>query len=284
MKREETKLLEGAIDTHIHVSPDLKERLFDGFEAAEQAKKFGMKAIVIKNHYVMSAYQARIISEVKKDIDVFGGITLNTFIGGFNPDAVDISIKFGSKVVWMPTVSAAAHLKSKGKNYRKGLSVFKGGIDNSGEIRTEVKEILDLIAKANIVLATSHLSYNEIIALIKEARKVGVKKILITHPQNKYANMNIPMQKKVVEMGAYLEHCFNLCTPHLPLIKADDIAEAIHAVGPSQCIMATDMGQVDNFPPAEGLRVFIRMMLDRDIKPEWIKMMVKDNPTKLLSN
>jgi len=282
MKREAFRLLENAIDTHIHVNPDLKERLLDGFEAAEEAKKVGMKGIVIKSHYTMSIIQANIVSNIISGIDVFGGITLNQSVGGFNPEGVEVAIKYGAKIIWMPTVSAKCHLMNKGKDFSKGLTVFDEKLPEQQKIHSELKEILDLIAKANIVLATSHLSYEEIKALIKECQYIGVKKIIINHPQNIYAKMNIERQKDIIGMGAYLEHCFNLCTPHLPIIRADDFAKSIITLGPDHCIMATDMGQLDNFTPVEGLRVFIQMMLDRGVKSDWIEKMVQINPAKLL--
>lgn len=282
MSREDLQLLVGAIDFHIHVNPDTKERLLDGFQAAEQAKAAGMKAIVLKSHHTMSAVQSAMVSRIVQGIDVFGGVTLNTSVGGFNPKAVEVAISHGARVVWMPTVSSASHLRSKRKPYSGGLSVFSGGLDNPGEIRPEVREILDLVARANIVLATSHLSCAEVMALLDEARRIGLKKVVVTHPQNTCVGMTVDMQKEAAEKGAYLEQCFNFCTPHLPLVRPDEFAAAIKTIGPSRCIMATDMGQVDNFPPVEGLRVFIRMMLDRGIEPAWIRVMTSENPARLL--
>lgn len=80
-----------------------------------------------------------------------------------------------------------------------------------------------------------------------------------------------------------MEHCFNHCTPHLPLFKPADLATAIKAVGPEKSVMATDMGQIDNFTPVEGLRVFIRMMQERGISDEEIRVMVSENPKHLFS-
>lgn len=282
MPRKDLELLAGAIDFHVHVNPDTKERLLDGFEAAQQARAAGMKAVVLKSHHTPSVVQATMVSKIVEGVDVFGGVTLNASVGGLNPHAVEAAIKHGAKVIWMPTVSAASHLRSKGKPYTGGLSIFSGGVDDPRGVKPEVREILDLVARAGIVLATSHLSCAEVMALLDEAKRVGLKKVVVNHPQNQCVGMTIDMQKEAAEKGAYLEQCFNFCTPHLPLLKPDDFAAAIRAVGPSRCIMATDMGQVDNFPPVEGLRVFIRMMLDRGIEDTWVKMMTCENPIRLL--
>jgi len=275
-------LLEGAIDIHIHVGPDIKERLLNGFEAANQAREVGMKAIVLKGHHINTTDRAEMISAAIEGIKVYGGITLNKSMGGFNPFAVEVAIKLGAKMIWFPTQSAASHLKSKGKPYQDGLTVFQGGLDSSGLIHPEIKEICKIIAESNVVLATGHISFQEIMALIEVAQDVGVKKIIINHPQNRCVGMGIKEQLAVSVKGVYLEQCFNFCTPHLPLLKPEDLYKAIKEVGPQKCVMATDMGQVDNFQPVEGLRVFIQMMLDRGITKNEIKTMVADNPSLLL--
>ena len=45
------RFLSGAIDIHVHSSPDNVERSVDGLEAAVMARAHGMRAIVLKNHY-----------------------------------------------------------------------------------------------------------------------------------------------------------------------------------------------------------------------------------------
>jgi hypothetical protein len=276
-------LLKGAIDMHVHVNPDTKERIFDSYEAAQQAKDCGMSAVVIKAHDTITADIASTANKVIEGVTLYGGITLNQSIGGFNPETVEKALGRGAKIVWFPTSSSASHWKSRNKPYADKLSIFKDGIDNPGEILTEVIEICKLIANADAILATGHMCYTEVMALLDVANKVGVKKFLVNHPQNRSVGMGPKEQKEAAERGAYMEQCFNFVTPHLPLIKPDDFVEAIRAVGPEKCVMATDMGQIDNFYPAEGLRVFIRMMQERGISDEDIRMMISKNPRKLLN-
>ena len=45
-----------------------------------------------------------------------------------------------------------------------------------------MKDILKLIAEADVILDTCHLGAGETLALVKEAREIGVKKIIICHP------------------------------------------------------------------------------------------------------
>ncbi len=44
-------------------------------------------------------------------ITLISGVPLNNTVGGFNPYAVEHGIKLGARIVWMPTFSAANHLR-----------------------------------------------------------------------------------------------------------------------------------------------------------------------------
>jgi hypothetical protein len=287
----EEKLLQGAIDTHIHASPNIMETKVDAIEAAQMARDAGMKAIVIKDNWSISAGTAYLVNRIVTDIDVFGGIVLNSCVGGINPEAVQVAIKYGkgAKIIWMPTSSSMNHLKFFGSN-KKGISILR-----EGKLIPELLEILDIIAENNLVLATGHLSIQEQQLLIKEAIRQGVKKVLINHPELQLINIPVTIQKEFAEMGAYLEYCFVNCTPGITLpIKAYGgvsfkyveplkIREMIKQVGAEHCIMATDMGSLKASPaPIEGMKMFIASMLELGVSESEIEQMVKINPSKLL--
>jgi hypothetical protein len=52
----------------------------------------------------------------------------------------------------------------------------------------------------------------------------------------------------------------------------------VRAVGPEHTILSTDLGQLHNAAPWEGMRVFIQLMLDHGITADEIGIMVKRNP------
>ena len=84
-------LLEGSIDIHIHAAPDIYPRIVNVMELARHGKEMGMRALLVKNHFVMTAGQASIASD-EVDFPVFGGIALNLPLGGLNIHAVDIAL------------------------------------------------------------------------------------------------------------------------------------------------------------------------------------------------
>ena len=60
------------------------------------------------------------------------------------------------------------------------------------------------------------------------------------------------------------------------------MAEAIRVVGAERCILSTDLGQVYNPAPAEGMRMMIGYMLKCGLTEKEIELMVKTNPARLL--
>jgi hypothetical protein len=199
--------------------------------------------------------------------------------GGLNPQAVETAIKFGAREIWMPTISSAHHLRYEGKDPGKGLTI----LTKNGELISEVVEILNLIADANIILGTGHLSVQECQVLTSTAKKLGVKKIIVTHPEWKLVNMPIEVQIELAKKGAFIEHCYYATTKLGGGLDLCEIARQIKAVGAGQCIMATDLGQKSNPSPIDGMGKYVKNMMKYGISKEEIELMTKKNPMKLLN-
>jgi hypothetical protein len=172
------ELLAGSIDMHIHTGPDPRvERKLNALQAASQAQAVGMRAIVIKSHEYPTAPVAYTVNQIVKDMTVFGSIALNLEVGGLNTYAVEASAKLGAKVVWMPTNHSANDMKRK-NIAGKGITI----LDSEGKLLPSVKDILAIIKRYEMVLATGHLSKSEVFALVDEAERMDINKIVITHP------------------------------------------------------------------------------------------------------
>ncbi|MEM3703601.1 MAG: DUF6282 family protein, partial [Candidatus Bathyarchaeia archaeon] len=265
----------------------------DEMEVCAEARRLGMRAVVFKSHYVPNAARMLFLRKNIQGIDAFGGIVLNPHVGGLNPYAVDACLRFGGKVVWMPSLFSAAHQKWLREHQATTYGAFaketarlppKGIyiLNDHGELLPEVVEILGLIADANAILATSHLSVEESEILVKEAKNHGVKKIVITHPYMSVPNMPRNVQIKLAGQGAFLEHCLSPLTPMWLSVTIDEVVQCIKEAGPEKCIIATDLGQTHNPPPVEGLRYYICSLMERGLSPSDIEIMVKKNPEKLL--
>jgi hypothetical protein len=277
-------LVRGAIDMHLHPGPSPGPCRFDAIQAAQQAQQAGMKAIVLKSHSYTAAV-AIIVNQLVTGIKAIGSICLNYEVGGLNFYAVLNAAGLGAKVVWMPTFSAA---NSINKMRALGLPLEGEGIsllDEAGNLVPEMDRILSIIKKNDMVLATGHISPQETFVLIKEAHRIGIKKMVITHPTDKeFAenHFNIDELKELAAMGAFIEFTLIGILPNEFCRDPALISQTIKKIGPEHCIVSTDLGQPQNPLPVEGMRLFIATLLHHGITQEEVEMMIKANPAKLL--
>lgn len=288
LKKEARELIRGAVDFHIHTGPDIYPRLLNDIEVARQAKRAGMRAILIKSHVTISADRAQVAGFVT-GLEVFGGVALNWQVGGLNKYAVDCAAKLGARQVWMPTTHAAHYLKyvDHVPMFAKAMPKDVKGIrvlNEDGSLVPEIGPILESVAANKMILATGHISPEEGIALIREARRAGVEKMVVTHPSASFVNYSTDQMREALNAGAnFLEHVFNDCTPQVANpIPPSALGDAIKAVGPENCIMSTDSGQVVNPPPVKVMAWYIREMLQYGFSPEEIRIMTAKNPAKIL--
>ena len=277
-----TKPLSGAIDIHMHTGPDVVPRAVDSIDVARLAKAEGMRAIVLKNHYVPTADDAYLVRKIVPGIEVFGGIDLNLTVGGINPAAVEnmahIAGGYG-RMVWMTSFDSRAAVETeKGtKPPRPFVAVSK-----NGKLLPEVKQVIAIIAKYNLVLETGHNYPDEILAMIREANSVGVRHIVVTHAMIAPIHMNIDQMKQAASTGAYIEFVYNGLIGPYKEFSFDDYAQAIHAVGADHIILSGDMGQVVNPVHTEGLKRFYAGLLVAGVSQAEIDTRALTNPAKVL--
>src|SRR5229473_6803758 len=170
--------LNGVVDIHVHSDPDSVPRSIDAIDAAKLARTRGMRALLLKNHYESTASLAYLVRKEVPGIELFGGIALNRTVGGVNPAAVErmTRVKGGwGRVVWMPTFDAENQVRYS-KDNRPFVSVSK-----NGRLLPEVMEVLGLIAKNKLTLATGHSSPEEGLLLVHAARDLGGDRVVVTH-------------------------------------------------------------------------------------------------------
>jgi hypothetical protein len=290
-----SRLLVGAVDLHCHSGPSVMARDINHIEAMQEAAAAGFRAMLIKDHY----YSATPITEMLNQmyghlkITLFSGVPLNNALGGFNKHAVDHGIALGAKLVWLPTFSAKNHIDSRYGTKAgfphtiKKMIPFEplSPLDANGKIRDEMKEILDLIAANDVILAGGHCHISEILPVFEEAKRRGVQRLLVNHPSF-IVDASHDDIRRLVAMGAYIEHSLCMFIP-VPRRKRDpfppeELDELIQAGTVDRTILASDLGQRGVEHPVQGFRNIIRICMNLGYSDDDIRKMVSSNALNLL--
>jgi hypothetical protein len=265
-------------------------RQIDHLEAAEEAAAAGMRGLLFKDHHYSVAPFIPLMERVlgNRGLAMYSGLVLNNSTGGLNPFVVDAQLKMGAKLIWMPTAQAANHIRSAHGKVRLASNVqLKNSpalsvVDGYGNVLDEVKQILDMIAEFDAILSSGHLHVWEIWRLFEEAKARGVKRLLINHPMYglhfTYDDIrDLAAEGALVEQsaGMYIDSRFNAYSPQ-------ELKEHILAAGVARSSIGSDLGQVDNPTPVEGMRQAIKLCLALGFSEADVRTMVADNPARLV--
>lgn len=276
--------LEGIFDMHVHTAPDVKARKYTDFELVDAAVRVGARGIVLKCHHGSTAERAQLSNwynakvHGKNDLTVYGGIVLNEDVGGLNPKAVETAFAMGAKEVWMPTIDSVNDRQQHGLS--GGLSVLKP----DGSVKADVQEIMKMVAEHDAVLATGHLSHPEIFAAVRTARSLGVKRIVITHPEYWVVHLSLDEQKELIDLyDVIMERVYKQPMPDGSWKdNCPANLEAIEKLGAANTMLATDSGQPNNPPWEEGFANVLQFMADHGVKKQDILHMTREVPAWLL--
>ena len=283
--------LAGVIDIHAHVAPETSmqnfKRAFDAVEAAQIARIYGMRGIVLKEHYTETGSWAYLVSQMVPGVEIFGGIVLNKAVGGINPTAVEaMALERGGRgrVVYMPTVDAAARVPN---------SPTAVAVSRNGQLLPEVLEVLRVVAKYDLGLSTGHVSAEEALMVVRAAKQAGVNKIYVQHPNHGGIVMSMAQMKEAVRLGALIEIVLSgegLTGGGPKTINAENpvmdygpqkIAD-IRALGPANIVISTDLGQPGRVNYAQAFQTALAVLAKSGFSQAEIDMMTRQNPARFL--
>ena len=280
----------GVIDMHVHPDPDVFGRSLTDTELATIARRKGMRGLVLKNHVVTTADRAALAMNHVPGIEIWGGIVLNNSVGGINPAAVEWMHRMSGgrgKVVWLPTFDSDKHIKTLVDKTKSGIVVAPNGV-----VTPAMEEVLKIIARENLVLATGHIHPEEVVAVVKRAREMGVKNILVTHGLTNIPGLSNAQAKQVTEMGAKIEICYLqfLTGPqaqyqwmtHWDRVDAKAVAQAVKDFGADNLVLSTDLGQQGMMTPPDGIENQIAAVRAAGVSQADVDKMMKRNPAQLL--
>ncbi|MFB3819547.1 MAG: DUF6282 family protein [Candidatus Methylomirabilales bacterium] len=286
--------LAGFCDLHVHTAPAPFRRIGDTIDIARQAAAQGLKAIVVKSHFGDTAVKAYHGAREVEGLRIYSGIVLNRCVGGLNPVAAALALSMGAKVVWMPTLDAANHIRAFGAAGTFGFPAMEAGfarrfadlpglsVLEGARLRDEAKAIVQLVAEHDAVLATGHLAKEEIWELVAYARALRHPKVLVTHPEFTVPNLSPEEVRRLAREEVFFEFCAVNCFPIPQTVSLQGMRRLLEAAGPERAVLSSDGGQFFNPVPTEILRVVAQGLHEQGVPLPWIEQMACKNPSTLL--
>lgn len=292
------ELVRGAFDPHVHVAPDFAPRRITDLELARRCLELGLAGFALKSHYTATAERAAVVTAAVPGVQAVGTITLNHSVGGLNATAVEVAARQGARIVWLPTVSSENEFGEVERADPNGkvpiwvrfeLELRAAGVhprpvpvvDAHGEPLPALLEVMAAVARNDLVLATGHLARDEIFTVVDLAVEAGVRTIVVTHPEFPSQRISPRDQQVLAARGALMERTFT--TPYTGKCTWEEVFAATRAVGASNTVWGSDLGQRFNPPVEDGLALMADRFLEAGFTEEEVRIMAVEH-TRLVAS
>jgi hypothetical protein len=274
-------ILAGAIDLHAHPGPDVYPRQADAFDVAKLAKARGMRGVVLKNHFTETAGLAELVrTYATPEFDVFGAVTLDLPVGGLNAQAVRYMVDVAGhrgRIVWFPTHDSEHEVR-----YNKERRPFVA-VSRNGRLLPAVHDVIDVIARHDLALATGHVAPEEALDILRAANAAGVKRLIVTHPlfAPQYTWMSIDQLRSAANLGAFIEITGNSVVRDPDAITR--VMSAVRAIGARHFFVSTDSGLVGTPNVPDTLALVAKALRQAGVSEADLTAMFKDTPAFLVN-
>jgi hypothetical protein len=267
------RLMRGAVDLHYHVDPG-----YSDMGHLRAARAAGVRALVLKNHYEPTSALVLLLRPEFPGLELYGGFVLNRSNGGNNVAGVEYMASIGGqpkpgKVVWLPAGDTEREVKESKNPTRPFVAVSR-----NGQLLPEVKEIISIIARNNLVLASGHVVPEDALLAFREAKATGVKLLIATHAADLAGKMTVEQMQEAAKLGAYIEFDYRNTLD-------GGRTDMIRKVGPEHCFLSefwTRNQAPKEYAGAAGIGAFAAEMRKRGFTDRELEIMFKDNPAKAI--
>ena len=273
------RLLKGALDLHFHMDPWTPGATNGqaGIAEVRVARLRGMRGLVIKDHNAPTAPLAYHLRQEIPGLELYGGFVMNLPNGGINPAGVEFmatQIKGEpGRIVWMPAGDGQKEVRESKNPNRPFVAVSR-----DGELLPEVKQVISIIAKHGLVLASGHIAPEEALMVFREAKRQGVQHMIATHAFDLAGKMTVEQMQEAAKLGAFIEFDFR------NTLEGGRI-DAIHKVGPQFCFISefwTKVSAPKEYGGPEGVGAFAEALRARGFTDGELDLLFKENPARAL--
>jgi hypothetical protein len=290
------ELVRGGFDPYVHAAPDFAPRRVTDLERAQRCLELGLAGFGVMSHYTATAERAAVVNAAAGRRVAVGSIVLNHAVGGLNATAVEVAARQGARFVWLPTVSALGEFAKVERADANGnvpvwvrfeRELREAGapprpvpvLDGDGAPLPDLLEVLTVVARHGLVLATGHLSREEIFGVVDAAVAAGVEHIVVTNPEFPSHKLDPADQRRLAGRGALFQRA--LTTPYTGKCTWDEIFAATRAVGARHTVWGSDLGQVFNPPVEDGLAIMADRFLEAGFSEQEVRIMAVENTRRL---
>jgi hypothetical protein len=254
-----------AIDIHCHAH----EGQQNPFDLVRRASKAEMKGILFKS--IPGDDPAKTVRAVQDDVNrwaeqegvepikCWAGFVCGRQMSPVSANEASKMIDGGVTAIWLPVFTHAITLSTVG-SYRhlvegnsaqgwvgpipweKAVKLGHYNLDEKGELKPEVREIVRICADKGAALFFGHATHQEIYKIAEEVDKIGLKRAVIDHPFSPFLNVSPDQMKELSKIGIFFNFTFDELSPLLG-VDPQIMYNTIRAVGPEHFTLSSDAGE-----------------------------------------
>ena len=273
------RLLKGAVDLHFHMDPWPPGALNGNanIETVRVARSRGLRGLVIKDHNEPTAPLAYHLRQEIPGLELYGGFVMNRPNGGINPAGVEfMATKVRGepgRIVWMPAGDGEKEVRESKNPNRPFVAVSR-----NGELLPEVKQVISIVAKHGLVIASGHIASEEALMVFREAKRQGVQHMIATHAFDLAGKMTIEQMQEAAQLGAFIEFDYR------NTLEGGRM-DAIRKLGPQFSFLSefwTKVSAPKEYGGLEGVGTFAQAMRAHGFTDRELDLLFKENPAKAL--
>jgi len=273
------RLLKGALDLHFHMDPWTPTAVIGqaGIAEVRVGRSRGRRGLVIKDHNEPTAPLAYHLRQEIPGLELYGGFVMNLPNGGINPAGVEFmatQIKGEpGRIVWMPAGDGEKEVHESRNPNRPFVAVSR-----NGELTPEVKQVISIIARHGLTLASGHIAPEEALMVFREAKRQGVQHMIATHAFDLAGKMTLEQMQEAAKLGVFIEFDFR------NTLEGGRM-DAIRKVGPQFSFLSefwTKVSAPKVYGALDGVGAFAEAMRAHGFTDRELDLLFKENPAKAL--
>lgn len=274
--------LQGAVDFLIESGPDVEPRYAGALELARQARDAGLRAVVLLDHLTQTIHKAYYVNRYLEGIHAFGGITLNRTAGGYDVRTVEFACRLGARIVRLATYDARGAGPEEPFSFGHAVEPLSLLNDRRSDLLPAAKKMIDVMARNRVVILTGGVEPQEALAVARYCREIGCDRLVIGGVNAALDRYTDDILTRLLRYGASLSLSYANLAPGRARQDPRECARLVDKFGPNSIVLESGVGGAEDVSPTEGLRCFCHYLAKCGVSTDYVEIMVKRNPARLL--